>query len=72
MAEAKLKNVELELRQGEDGHWLSFKTKNGQQATINIENTFNGNIMVHKTIRRWASEQFTRSAERQKSGKDVD
>ncbi len=58
MKKAKLVKVTLELRQGSDGHWLSFK--NGKtEAVINIENHFpKYNGIINNTIRNWAKAQF--------------
>ena len=50
-----LKNIEL--RRGEDGHWLSFTTLMGRHSVINIENYFGENTITHANIRRWAIEQ---------------
>lgn len=54
----KLVKVTLELRQGSDGHWLSFK--NGtREAVINIENHFpKYKGIINNTIGDWAKAQF--------------
>ena len=51
-----LKNIEL--RRGEDGHWLTFKTLDGNSGVLNIENCFSvDEIITHNAIRQWAKEQ---------------
>lgn len=58
IGEAKLVKVTLNLRQGEDGHWLEFKSENGNESIINLENYFNKGGIIDKTILNWAKEQF--------------
>jgi len=54
-----LKN--LELRRGVDGHWLIFKTLNGNSVVLDIENHFpaypEDERIINNTLRRWAKEQ---------------
>ena len=53
-----LKN--LELRRGDDGHWLTFKTLAGNSGVLNVENCFpeDNNSIVSSAVRQWAKEQL--------------
>ena len=52
-----LKN--LELRRGDDGHWLAFKTLAGNSGVLNIENCFPVDERItNNAIRQWAKEQL--------------
>jgi len=48
----------LELRRGEDGHWLAFSTLDGWHGVLNIENCFPADERItNNAIRQWAKEQ---------------
>ena len=52
------KIVTIEIKKGEDGHWLNFKDSTGKHASINIENTFPMKGITHRCIKQWAVDQF--------------
>ena len=49
----------LELRRGDDGHWLAFKTLDGDSGVLNIENCFPADERItNNAIQQWAKEQL--------------
>lgn len=60
----KIKKVEVELRQSEDGIWLHIESKKGKRVMLHVNNSFSSSSLANQCIREWAAEQFKDEVEK--------